>query len=796
MRRKGSLRACGGSPLRNPGLGAAMEVGSCFKNYTDFSEHFAAYKKESRLQFGLKSCVSVRFHNRQNGTNIREDITFMRVKFACVRPREHGKKKKPQEEEEEEPQLCPAYLVLQYSEELDRLVITEQNGNHIHAEPKAPSISSDRSPLARLAARMAASRACGIPPAKLRKEEPAEVEACNMETSLSVKVEEDREASMNVETDAEKHPPPSLSPSKEPEAPRADEDNRASSSLVHINEVMRDFLRVDAGSLASFSMGSTGKELERLSFQTSKMKGLFLRFPESLLLHRVLGCGGHTLYAFLVESKDRVAKLVHFAILKDDTPESMREMLSVFKKFNSEEGQKVKVVLVDVAFLHREVLRELFPSAQVLLSVYHTVRLLERKLKKSHYPSKQALRMALRKAVFSPSKASLEALSPMVKDLVDPGLYEHLQAHWFSCEMLWYFHAKKGLHACSTYIDSLEVITQKLSSLFSPKLSLETSILRFVASVNDFNAKGLENPSQSDGRSILMKELKIKPPPPLKRRPRAATEPTKRFLAKAATKLPKRFPAKTVPESPKHFPAKAETEPLNQSVRHSPAKPVATMLAALRETCTDLAYQLCLNEWDMVQKSTQLVTLSTRRKATVQLLEDTHQVSKGSQRCSCFFSCRYQLPCRHILAVLLANQQVVEEAMVAKRWQRKYQHLPALRENMPEAPGAPKGSLPAAPAPKERQDMIQSLSKELGNLLLQSEGEELEERSATLRMIVNIWTKCSELREEEGAAVKPLNVRNVGDLPFLWVKKEEMEEVAISSVTHGATLGTNQTSVA
>nr|XP_060627781.1 zinc finger SWIM domain-containing protein 3 [Anolis sagrei ordinatus]XP_060627783.1 zinc finger SWIM domain-containing protein 3 [Anolis sagrei ordinatus] len=758
-----------------------MELGSCFKNYTDFSEHFAAYKKESRLQFGLKSCVSVRFHNRQNGTHIREDITFMRVKFGCIQSREQAKKKrkkKQQQQEEEEPQLCPAYLVLQYSEELDRLVVTELNSNHIHAEPKAPLFSSDRSPLARLAARMAASRAYGAPPAKLRKEEPAEVK---------VKVEADSDVSENTGTDAEKCPPASLSPSEEPGAPQAGEvggSSASSSPLVHIDEVMRVFQRADVGSLASFRLGGgSSKELERLSFQTGKMKGLFLRFPESLLLHRVVGCGGHTLYAFLVESKDRVGKLVHLAILRDDTPENVREMLSVFKKFNeegAEGGRRVKAVLVDVAFLHREALRELFPSAQVLLSVYHAVRLLERKLKKSRasLTFKSALRVALREAVFSPSEASLAALSRVVKGLVDPGLFEHLQAHWFSCEMLWYFHAKKGLHACSTYIDSLELTTQKLASLFGPQLSLQAGLLRLVESANDFNTKGLENhlnQAFSNGektgagrRSILMEELKSQSRPPLPRRPRP----------------------------PKHPPPAAGQELPKQSARHSPAKPVATMLAALKETCTELAYQLCLNEWDVVQKSTQLVMASSRRKAAVQLLEDTHQVSGGGRNCSCYFYCRYQLPCRHVLAVLLANQQVVDEGMVAKRWQRKYQHLPALRQNHLEWPqGGPPAALAAVP--KERQDMIQSLSTELGNLLLQSEeGQELEERSATLRMIVSIWTKRSELREEEAAALKPLHIRNVGDLPFLWVKKEEVEGAQISSVTHGAALDTSQTLVA
>ncbi|XP_061486716.1 zinc finger SWIM domain-containing protein 3 isoform X3 [Rhineura floridana] len=686
---------------------------------------------------------------------------FMQVKFGCVRSRQYSKKKQQQ------PNLCPAYFVLQYNEEIDRLVISELNGNHVHAESKASLISSDAPPGTRAAARLASSKACSSPPAKLRREQPEESEACKMDSNASVEVE------VEIEMDSEETPSLPPSPCKEPEIPQTEKDN-SNSALVRVAEVMKNFLRVDMGSLASISVGSD-QDLERLNFQTSKMKSLFVKFPESLLLHQVQSERGHVLYAFLVESKDRVGKLVHFAILKEDTQENAWKMFSVFKEFNPE-WQKVKVVFVDMSFRHRATLKELFPSAQVLLSVFHTVRFLEKQLKESHasFSLKHNLKLALREAVFSTSSSNLDMLSQQVKRLVDQGLYEYLQTNWFSCEMLWYMHAKKGLHSCSTYIDSLDLITQKLSNLFSTQLSLETSILRFVEYADCFNTKGLENLNQGfcslekDSRSSLMEELK------------------------AQTRASVKRSSSTTSQQP---PVKNATEPPKQFTKHSPAKPVATMLAALRETCTDLAYQLCLNEWDVVQKSTQLLN-STKNKTTVQLLEDTHQVSKDGKSCSCYFHCRYQLPCRHILSMLLANRQVVGEAMVGKRWQKKYQHLSVLGKNLLEFPGHSTGTqgVLVASASEERGDKIQSLSKELGNLLLQSDGEELEERSSTLKMIVNIWTKCCELRGEE-ALEKPLNIRNVGDLPFLWVKKE-MEEVDVTSVTSAPAIEDIQTSLA
>uniref|UniRef100_A0A8B9Z4Q7 Zinc finger SWIM-type containing 3 n=1 Tax=Buteo japonicus TaxID=224669 RepID=A0A8B9Z4Q7_9AVES len=267
-------------------------------------------------------------------------------------------------------------------------------------------------------------------------------------------------------------------PYRAPALPEAAKEN--ASALIRVAEVMKSFLRVDRGSLASISADSN-HGLDRLSFQTSKMKSSFMQFPKSLLLHRALSDGGHVLYALLVESEERVGKVVHLSLLKDDTASSIRKMLTVFKEFNPE-WQKVQTVFVDVSFFHKAILQELFPAAQVFLSVYHTVRLLEKNVREAEISSslKQNLTLALQKAVFSPSAASLDALSQLVKRVVSPELYNYLRANCFSCELLWCLHAEKGLQSCGTHMDSLDLITHRISSLFGRQPSLEASVLCFL----------------------------------------------------------------------------------------------------------------------------------------------------------------------------------------------------------------------------------------------------------------------------------------------------------------------------
>ncbi|KAJ7332291.1 hypothetical protein JRQ81_014471 [Phrynocephalus forsythii] len=193
-----------------------MERGSCFKNYEDFRESFSAYKKENRLRYRLQSGLSVRFYNRKHGASVREDVTFMQARFGCVRLREYCKKK-PRSN------LCPAYLVLEYNKDLDRLVVCEVNSHHVHAESKPSSVSYRPPPLPRVAAPVACSKDRDTPPLKLRKEEPAKEQSFGM-GHLYANTEVGSKTSVKAETDSEEpflRPP---SPEKEPEVPRAEKD--------------------------------------------------------------------------------------------------------------------------------------------------------------------------------------------------------------------------------------------------------------------------------------------------------------------------------------------------------------------------------------------------------------------------------------------------------------------------------------------------------------------------------------------------------------------------------------------
>ncbi|XP_037020506.2 zinc finger SWIM domain-containing protein 3 isoform X2 [Artibeus jamaicensis] len=663
-----------------------MELGSCFETYEDFKKCFSIYKKENR---------------------------YMQVKFVCIRT-QSNRRRTPGAD------MCPAYLLLRYNEKLDRLFISELNTQHIHVDCKTADPGGD---LAGKSQKMTC----------LQKPEP---EQPTFEKGL----------------DMAKKPlvEPSFCSDKVQATPQPKQESITPSDLAKIAKVMKNFLKVDEGSMASLSVGNS-QDLDRLSFQSSKMSSLFIRFPESLLLHRVENAQGHILYAFLVENKEREGRVVHFSVLKAETATSVAKMLSIFTEFNSD-WPKIKVVFVDPSFPHRAVLQEIFPAARVLLSIYHTTRLLEKKLHRSsaNLSFKSLMKEALREAVFVTSDASLQSLCQMSRSLLDEELFGFLQAHWFSCELLWYMHVRKGLHACSTYMDSLDIITSKVSSLFREPQSLLDCILCFVDYIDFFNTKGVKNLPTA--------------PPRLKRAQPASSppKPKKPFGICGGNLI--RTPAKEVlPQAP-----------MQQQPQGQPSH--GGMLDSLRQSGFELAYKLCYNEWEVVQNSTHLVDMGGS-SVDVQLVEDSYQVSKDGCSCSCSFQQWYHLPCRHILALLHTSQKPVGETMVCRRWQKRYQHLLGPGGELRDPVGVPNTGQPGK---QGRKDMIQDLSRELANLLMQSEGPELEERFSTLRKIVDIWADPCQLLEP---TQQPGDFKDVGCLPFLWGKQEEVEGLPLAGTT-------------
>ncbi|XP_068119344.1 zinc finger SWIM domain-containing protein 3 [Hyperolius riggenbachi] len=735
-----------------------MQRGTCFINYEDFKECFTTYKKETKSTYGIETCVLVQNYNSKHGTNLRDDIIFTQVKFCCSKLQGHNVKRKPDEI------TCPSYFVLQYDFELDRLVIKDECTTHMHSKNEFPLATAASLPLAKNTLKAIDSEV----PFKKICSETVSVEKNGENLQLAPSYELDRNSPFNVE-DAE------TSEEADIEVPNVNSDHAqvglAVEAISRLGDLMRDFQTKDVGAKALLSIG--GQQLQQIGFQTSKMCGFFVKFPESLLIHKAVMDHGYTVFAFLVENKERMGKVINFTFVREDSSNEILRMLETFKYFNPE-WQKVKIIYTDVYFGHKEVLKEAFPSAKILLSMFHTVRLIERKIKGSAN-FKDWVRKWIEDAIYRTTPEKLSFLAEKIQYRLDKELFAELSTNWFSCEMLWYMHMKKGLLSCNTYMDSLSLVIDTISSLLLKPMSTEEKIQHFVESADCFNTKGLQN-KRDDSLDVTLKS--IAKPIGKERRIRPKPAPPPQHSGQSPWKMGTCSSKATIPleqfqlqgniintNNLELLPQKDKSSDgltSKPKINFSRSKVADKMSLSLREHCNDLGFKLCSKEWEAVQKSSQLISVQTNC-VFVRFLEESHEVSRDGLSCTCHFNNLYKLPCRHILGMLLANKSVVDSDMVCARWHKDYTKPMSQEKTWDTVLSHSKSKAEA----KKRLNMITNLSMELSNLLLQGDRSEMRLRASTLKMIVEMWQKESKTDTEAQCTAE--------DPPYKWVKKEPVE---------------------
>nr|XP_045012239.1 zinc finger SWIM domain-containing protein 1 [Jaculus jaculus]XP_045012240.1 zinc finger SWIM domain-containing protein 1 [Jaculus jaculus]XP_045012242.1 zinc finger SWIM domain-containing protein 1 [Jaculus jaculus]XP_045012243.1 zinc finger SWIM domain-containing protein 1 [Jaculus jaculus] len=418
-------------------------------------------------------------------------------------------------------------------------------------------------------------------------------------------------------------------------------------------------------------------QLDVFNYQSYFMKDLFVHFPEVLFIHRTCNPRGKVLYTFLVDGplvhlEGPLARVVYFAIPANEDAGGLAQMFQMFKKFNPA-WERVSTILVDPHFLLLPTLAVEFPSAEILLSAFHICKFLQGKFYQlSLEPSVESMLLSsLQSTMCSATADNLRKLYTLLSTCVPKSQLPELHPHWLLNDRIWLAHRWRSPAQSTSYFQNLEVTTRIISQFFGT------------------------TPLEKQGMTSLFKYMQQNP------------------ADKASFSLgvkPHNNPSDTSPESPK-------VEHLVEArIQHS-----------LKAICMEPAAQLCLGELAVVQKSVHLIG-SGSKKMNIQILEDTHKVQPQSPAsCSCYFNQTFNLPCRHILAMLSARHQVLQPDMLQAQWT-----------------AGPATSLDSILGSKwsaslDKRLAVTLLTEEVSQLLQHCSKEEFERRHSTLRELADSW---------------------------------------------------------
>ncbi|KAM4622752.1 zinc finger SWIM domain-containing protein 1-like isoform 1-T2 [Discoglossus pictus] len=461
-------------------------------------------------------------------------------------------------------------------------------------------------------------------------------------------------------------------------------------------ESIQKLMEIDPGSQMVFQLNDES-ELECINLQTSLMTKVFVQYPEVQLIMRSHNNKGKALYTFLADgprlkTENYYTRIVHIAVPKNETPEGLALMFNHLKDYNPK-WEKIRIFLVDPNFKGANVIADLFPSAEVIYSVFHICKFFQRKISEQFLSDQKGstLMNTLKKCMNAPTEENLQKLHTVLKSCLKLDRLTLLMLGCLLVGRIWDLHRWRVFNVCLIYFSNMEVISHDISEIFRKKQSLKSNIIAVVNYIREHTG----NWGVPDLRKCIPSELSL-----LNGKQGGTAS---QGIAEASEK-------------------ESETA---EFIRKS-----------IDRICIPGASELCMNELSVALNAEQLIS-TDGDKVNIQLLENPQQVIwKDPKRCNCHFNKCLQLPCRHIQAVLNVNKEDVKPEMIPSYWQKQSAEVDSpipVSPDILEIMNSESKDIP------EDQLRANCMGKQIMRLLAECSDEVFQQRYNTLRELADAW---------------------------------------------------------
>uniref|UniRef100_A0A8C5R993 Zinc finger SWIM-type containing 1 n=1 Tax=Leptobrachium leishanense TaxID=445787 RepID=A0A8C5R993_9ANUR len=464
---------------------------------------------------------------------------------------------------------------------------------------------------------------------------------------------------------------------------------------------MKKLFDNNPGCIINFNL-TLNSSIERINIQTQAMTKVFQSHPETLLLIRSHNAVGKVLYTFVTDGQDvnselsAFSRIVHVAFPVDESPEKLAEMFHFLKEFNPCWSQ-IRFFLVDPFFKGKNALAKAFPSAEIVLSAFHICTYYKQNIYKLSLPQKveELLVHSLNCTMCSASQENLQKMYVNFQQYIQPDLLLKFKHDWLLCDRIWALHRWRNGQESYAYFELICTLREKINQIFSKSLCLGEILFTLISFI------------QNQRENKQMPRMMLYSPQVL---PISAKE---------------------------QAPISMKTLETNACPLKSVDSPGALLLnQSLVDICIPAAADLCMKEFEVVQRSTQVIS-NKENKVNVLLCEEQEVVDNGSQMtCSCPFYRTVKLPCRHILSFLKANHELLKPELLDTAWQKQSNAgestLPVSAETLKILKRDTSESAPT----KEQAD---TLTEEITKLLTECSDDVFQHRYQTFRDLADAW---------------------------------------------------------
>ena len=429
--------------------------------------------------------------------------------------------------------------------------------------------------------------------------------------------------------------------------------------------------------------------MKGLFFQDPSMKQSFQAYPEIVFLdatYKLLQIGTPT-YLMLVEDSNGMSEVVFVCLLVSEDENSISWMIDTFKRLNSN-WIKTTVVMADKDIRERHVIKNLLPSASVLICLFHALRTFRREIscdKLGITAGQRTFSLELiQKMAYASSNEEYQELFDDLQCSAPENVKEYFNKNWAPIKDEWVLHHKamSGSFLNSTN-NRLESLNAKLKQVIDHHSSLEDFVNKFF---------------------VVLKSLQIE-------------RDHKAALVFQKTKV-------------------------QLYDGESPENKYSQLL-------TPYAAQYVIKQLQLVPKVDDNFVCEGSNKYTVNSSEGSRVVSLHD--CTCLFRKSMKLPCRHMLALRISLQKpLYDPTLCETRWTSDYyNHHQRIFSNLDSVAVHNISHIPqkstSVLSTQQKYKKAALITTELASITSESSGILFDRRIELLQELISSWKEGKEI---------------------------------------------------
>lgn len=243
--------------------------------------------------------------------------------------------------------------------------------------------------------------------------------------------------------------------------------------------------------------------VDGIFYQDKEMKHVYECFPEIVFVDATYKLNDLRMpvYLFVVEDGNGETEIVAVWMVAREDEASIGSMAEIFKKHNPS-WIKTTTMMADKDFVERDVLKEKFPDAQVLICLFHVLKTFRREITIDKLGVTAAERNLvleiIQKMVYAKSEDEYSVLHSELAETNLKGVTEYFDTNWHPIKEEWVECFKSNNVTFQNRTNNrIECINQKLKGVITKHSSLYQFFIQFLEAVDSLR-------TERDHRAVLL----------------------------------------------------------------------------------------------------------------------------------------------------------------------------------------------------------------------------------------------------------------------------------------------------